>query len=798
MRLEQIAIAGYRSIREPFKLDLDPHVTVVLGANDHGKTNLLNVFLHLNADHPFDQEDDLNLDYVGREDEFPAIRYVFRVSEEERKELLRREAARIRTEAIAVFREQLDNEAKEATKAAQAVEREAAKAATALAELTGEGEAEAEGSSEETSSTDPNAVARAEGLAEEKTSAARAAREVADLATARARLARAEELKIIAEMEEVEDFDLPTVADEAEAEATRAARNASRAESQAEAARTAADEALSTHGEGTEEATKPEREARTAEQRAKAAKQEADRLAKRASDLRSAAEAAALAASGELRFAKDAGPPKPTLPKLTDIPETITLGRIGVDAELALIEPESFVGAEVEDYIRQQLPRVELFEPKERLPDVATAESITEVGNDFMRGIFLYAELVPEEWEGIFTQNDATMMRLDVANEKLNQTLRESWSQGKDLRFKVQHHEGEIDLLIHDPAVEKTYVRASRRSAGFTHFFALKTMLYAREKETGASSFIWLFDDPGIYLHPEGQHDLLQVLETLAQANQIVYSTHSIFLINKNFPTRHRLLKKGKKGTVIDQKPYTSQWRSAIDALGLSFPGTFLFASKVLLVEGDSDPILLNADMQKLIEIGELTFDINPLSIIATGESKHADALVRILLDSAMKPEIALLFDGDKGGLARLKNLKKLVEAKSLPTHELTKDTTTEDHVLAPELYRDATIRYLSRIAEDGDKIREKLEASYADRFTSGAPKGLAEWARSQGEAVLGEEPSVVGIAREYAALLADAKPAGLPKPSARKRATELAAKIAEMAKLAPQTVEQQQIIEEL
>jgi hypothetical protein len=63
---------------------------------------------------------------------------------------------------------------------------------------------------------------------------------------------------------------------------------------------------------------------------------------------------------------------------------------------------------------------------------------------------------------------------------------------------------------------------------------------------------------------------------------------------------------------------------------------------------------------------------------------------------------------------------------------------------------------------------------------------------------VLGERPSVVGIAREYAALLADTTPEDLPKASARKRARELAAKIAEMANLSPQTVEQEQIVEEL
>lgn len=798
MRLEYVAIAGYRSIREPFEFDLDPRVTVVLGANDHGKTNLLNGILHLNDDHPFDQENDINLDYEGRGDEFPAVSYSFRLSDEERAELLQRETARIRLEAIAAFRAQLDNEAKEAMRAAEVAKREEAKAAAALAELKGDGEEGAEVTSEETSPADASALARAEAAAQEKASAAEAAREVADLAGARARLARAEELKIIAEADGIEDFDLAAAADAAEAEAGKAAKTADRLRGQADEAQAAATEAVATHGEGSEEAKQAQRAATTAEQQARAAGQQADRLRSRAADLRSAADAASLAESGEVAFAKDAMPPKPSLPNLTDIRETVAFGRIGLNGELELREPEE-LGDEAEAYLRERLPRVELIKPQERLPDSATRETILEPGNDFMRGIFRYAGLEPEEWKAIFAQTDATRKRLAAANKQLNKTLRESWSQGRDLRFELDHREGEIDLLIDDPAVKQTYVRASQRSAGFTHFFALKTMLYAREQASGASSFIWLFDDPGIYLHPEGQHDLLQVLETLAQANQLVYSTHSIFLINKNFPTRHRLLKKTAKGTIIDQKPYTSQWRSAIEALGLSFPGTFLFASKVLLVEGDSDPILLNADLQKLIEIGELTFDINPLSIISTGDSKHADALIRILLDSAVKPEIALLFDGDKGGLDRRKSLKALVETKKLPWHQLTKDTSAEDHVLAPELFREATIRYLEGSPDAPEKVREELEASYTERVGTGAPKGIAKWARSEGKRLLGEddEPSAVGIAREYARLLADTNAEDLPT-SVRKRATELANKIAEMLKLAPRTVEQEQIVEEL
>ena len=96
-------------------------------------------------------------------------------------------------------------------------------------------------------------------------------------------------------------------------------------------------------------------------------------------------------------------------------------------------------------------------------------------------------------------------------------------------------------------------------------------VLYARQKKHPANSYIYLFDEPGVLLHPQGQRDLLQVFEQLADDNQIVYATHSLFLLNQNFPERHRLIFKDGEGTKVDQKPYRQNWKWATDALGVYF-----------------------------------------------------------------------------------------------------------------------------------------------------------------------------------------------------------------------------------
>lgn len=800
MKLRKVSIAGYRSIREPLDLALDGRVTVLLGANDHGKTNVLEAIRHLNEDHPFDPEIDLNWDVEKEPDNYPSVEFLLTLDAGERAELLRESNGAIRLAAIAEFRETLEEEANFAIQELMDARSVAAKVNERVTELESAEPADATAPSME--------LTEARHERDKANEAAEEAERLERVAEGRAALGQAEEMKVQADVAGEDAPDFAALAEEARAAAAKAATNAKSAATRSETAAQNLEQAKAAVPEDADAVAKAESDAEQTQERAAAQAAIADAAQTQANELTQIADAVAAAESGELSFADGAKPPHPKLTKIDAVPGEISLSRTGVTGELVSADIEGLERAAVEAWRRRRLPRVELISAQERLPDAATPETIDEEDHDFMRGIFRYAGLEPEEWEDLFEHNDTTSKRLDNATNQLNSTLREAWSQGQELKFLLDHHgDGdEIWLRISDPAVANRFVRASRRSSGFTHFFALKTMLYARERESDASSFIWLFDEPGIFLHPQGQHDLLQVLETLARTNQIIYSTHSIFLINKNYPTRHRLLKKDAKGTGIDLKPYSGRWQAAIEALGLALPGTFLFASKVLLVEGDSDPILLGADLQRLIELGDFTADINSLSVMGTGESKHTDALIRILHDSALKPDIALLFDGDQGGNNRRKNLKKIIDAYDLSDLELDEGTTLEDHLLAPELFREAAILYAISIGQDtkdATKIRSELEKSWkknveGEGLGEGEEKmSLAKWSRDETKRILklDEPPSSVGIAREYSQLVLGAEEESLPKEG-RKRAIALAKKIEKKLKLPSQLVDEGEIVE--
>ena len=76
MRLNKLKIKGFRSIKKEQTLRVDDKITILIGANDHGKSNLLEAILRLNDDMPF-APDDKNWDLPATEN--MAISWHFRV-----------------------------------------------------------------------------------------------------------------------------------------------------------------------------------------------------------------------------------------------------------------------------------------------------------------------------------------------------------------------------------------------------------------------------------------------------------------------------------------------------------------------------------------------------------------------------------------------------------------------------------------------------------------------------------------------------------------------------------------------
>lgn len=767
--LYKLRVEGYRSVRDPLEIHFDGRVTVLLGANDHGKTNLLRSLLHLNADQPFSVDDDLNWDSIDDGENLPSVRYWLDLDEDEQQELeqwsLSREvdAGRVKTARMTAERLfEFQNEAESVAEQLQAAEAELEALVDAGAELPPD-QRPAESQEVRSLRLRRDNLSSALAKLQDRVQVARQQKDLADAYLSWHQLDAPTPESFQARVEQ------------AASDLKRSAARLSDAGKRLAGSTRERDELVASGAATADQLDQLEAAVVAAQEKVEAAEQDHQQTVEE----RSAVDrmfAALERQAGREKLLDDELLVSASDLNTESMPSRIELERVGVDSDLRLISWSTGESEPLPDIVREQIPRVELIQSGDAISDSVSLKSIATTEQDFMRGIFYYAGLERSEWKDLFVHDDRTTKRLSKATTQLNIALREAWTQGQNLGFELDHEGSTIELKINDPSVDDRFVRASRRSSGFTHFFSLKTILFARQSESRARSFIWLFDEPGIYLHPEGQYDLLRVLESLAQSNQIVYTTHSIFLVNKNFPARHRLIRKGERGTIVDEKPYVGRWQSAINALGLALPGTVLFASKVLLAEGDSDPILLGADLAKLVAIGALDMDLNPLSIMATKDAANAESLVQILHEGLISPTVALLFDGDQGGRDRKSYLKAVIERDGLAVVDLPRGKTIEDQLLAPELFQEAVILYLESLAQlkaiEVDVRGEMMRLSEEERFKN----QLSKWSREGGREALRltSDPSSVGMARQYAALLSEAD----DRFSGRRRALTLAERI--------------------
>jgi predicted ATP-dependent endonuclease of OLD family len=305
-------------------------------------------------------------------------------------------------------------------------------------------------------------------------------------------------------------------------------------------------------------------------------------------------------------------------------------------------------------------PTVSLFEPSANLADSITLVELQAKKNPPFVGLLKLAGAW-DDIELLFTADNAAHRRLQNAGKTLTRRLRKIWSQGAAHTFRFDESGGRLHLGIEDPT---TYDMPSRRSLGFQSFFSFYLSVYAETDDFEPEGFILLFDEPGIHLHPRGQKDLLRELRKLSKRNQIIYTTHSPFMIDRNSPLSTVLVEKGMKGstkgTRIVSKPYGENWGPLNRALGITPADGFFPSDRVLLVEGRSDRLYVHYYMGLCQTATQA--DLNELSVVDADRREEVEDYLKLLLASDRR--VVVLADGDQGGDDLNKRIRRVAGQK--------------------------------------------------------------------------------------------------------------------------------------
>ncbi|MCX8554700.1 AAA family ATPase [Mycolicibacterium mucogenicum] len=271
--------------------------------------------------------------------------------------------------------------------------------------------------------------------------------------------------------------------------------------------------------------------------------------------------------------------------------------------------------------------------------------------------------LFVELQEAVRTKNGYANSLVDTINDELAKALNfpHWWSQDSQFELYVSLYEYDLVFMIRD-RTGRTY-GFDERSDGLKYFLSYFVQYLAHESRQDGRPEILLMDEPDRFLSSSGQQDLLRIFEDFAEPKdagrlpvQVVYVTHSPFLIDKNEADRIRVLEKGEhdEGTRVVSSAAANHYEPLRSAFGSFVAETTFIGNCNLMVEGPSDQVLVAGASRwlKILGVGDRDrIDLNRMTVVPAGGTRHIPYLVYLARGRDVdKPPVVVLLDNDGDG----------------------------------------------------------------------------------------------------------------------------------------------------
>ena len=294
------------------------------------------------------------------------------------------------------------------------------------------------------------------------------------------------------------------------------------------------------------------------------------------------------------------------------------------------------------DRLQQRLPKIAYFSEYLRMPGQVSVhdlksrqetDSLEEGDKIFLALLDMIGRTV-ENLEQI-DQHEILTAQLEGASDRITQEIFQYWSQNHTLRVQFQLQRA----LPGDPApfnsgwVLRTRIQNTlqgdstgfdERSAGLVWFFSF-LVWFNQVRAYYGDELIILLDDPGLSLHARAQGGLLRYIEErLAPNYQVIYTTHSPFMIDPTNLSRARTVENVTsnlpqpsdpaigEGTKVGGDLLSSDRDTLFPlqaALGYGIVQSLVVSEHTLLVDGPSEILYLQWFKRKLAHLGRPTLD---------------------------------------------------------------------------------------------------------------------------------------------------------------------------------------------
>ena len=228
-----------------------------------------------------------------------------------------------------------------------------------------------------------------------------------------------------------------------------------------------------------------------------------------------------------------------------------------------LIEPTTdlyrVLSESSEEVLSEHLPSVLFWQYKndDILPERVNLQSFRDNPDSYplLKNMFLLYG-VEDDKIGMFIDNamgnGITYLENHLAGiaETATDHLKAVWEErrNENIQFSLKPY-GEFEITMN--IKEDRWYKFEQRSDGFKRFIYFLLTLSFQAKTNRLRNTLLLLDEPSTGLHPSSERDLLDELIKISNENYLVYSTHSIFMIDLKKIKRHYIVKRDNEITSV-------------------------------------------------------------------------------------------------------------------------------------------------------------------------------------------------------------------------------------------------------
>ena len=233
---------------------------------------------------------------------------------------------------------------------------------------------------------------------------------------------------------------------------------------------------------------------------------------------------------------------------------------------------------------------------------------------------------------------------LKKVNKATNDYIKKNWQDFKNVSLELRPDRDNIVIGIKDATNEFGF---QQRSDGFRRLTSFLLLMSVETKETREKQKLILIDEPEVGLHPSSAKDLRNRLIDLGKNNLVIYSTHSISMIDSENIKSNFIVSREKENTKIEiaKEDGTSSAENIYQAIGYSIYEEL--QKKNILLEGYTDKKILKLFMEDT--------EWKSFGICYTKGVKHINHITSILDLGDRK--YFILSDADKKAESKKKEL---------------------------------------------------------------------------------------------------------------------------------------------